>query len=70
MVFNGNNYLPAYLSFYIHDSVLSRVLKFKYLGRILTPALCDELDINKNLKSFTKSFGMLFRKFYLVDSDI
>ena len=48
----------------MHDSVLSRVFQYKYLGCILTPDICDELDIEKNVKSFTKSFGILFRKFY------
>ena len=54
----------------MHGSVLSRVFQCKCLGCILTYDLSDELDIEENVKSFTKSFGMLFRKFYSVDSDI
>ena len=69
-IFNDKKYVSANLSFYMHGSVLSKVFQYKYLGCILTPDLCDELDIGKNVKSYTKSFGVSFRKFYSVDSDI
>ena len=50
----------------VHGTPLNRVSNFKYLGCILTDDLCDG-DMERAMSAFNKGFGILFRKFYVVD---
>ena len=51
----------------IEDQHVTRVDSFKYLGCFLTENMCDADDIERSMRSFNKSFGILFRKFYSLD---
>ena len=70
MIFNRKKNLSDDISFSFNGRVLSRVLKYKYLGCILSTDLSDEEDIERSFKSFNKSFGCILRKFNSVDSEI
>ena len=71
MIFNRKKNLSD-ISFSFNGRVLSRVLKYKYLGciKILSTDLSDEEDIERSFKSFNKSFGCILTKFNSVDTEI
>ena len=69
MIFNRKKNLSD-ISFLFNGRVLSKVLKYKYLGCILSTDLTDEEDIERSFKSFNKSFGCILRKFNSVDTEI
>ena len=67
MIFN-DKFNRAYNSaILIEDQRVTRVNSFKYLGCFLTENMCDADDIERSMRSFNKSFGILFRKFYSLD---
>ena len=51
MIFNRKKNLSDAISFSFNGRVLSRVLKYKYLGCILSTDLSDEEDIVRSIKS-------------------
>ena len=69
MIFNRKKNVSD-ISFSFNGRVLSRVLKYKYLGCILSTDLSDEEDIVRSFKSFNKSFGSILIKFNSVDTEI
>ena len=67
MIFN-DKFNRAYNSvILIEDQRVTRVDSFKYLGCFLTENMYDADDIERSMRSFNKSFGILFRKFYSLD---
>ena len=67
MIFN-DKFNRAYNSAtLIENQRVTRVDSFKYLGCFLTENMCDAHDIERSMRSFNKSFGILFRKFYSLD---
>ena len=70
MIFNRKKNLSDDITFSFNGRVLPRVLKYKYLGCILTTDLSDEEDIERSFKSFNKSFGSILKKINSVDTEI
>ena len=58
------------LNFYLGGSLIESVDSFKYLGSILNFNLNECLDIDRLMKSFSKSVGMFFRKFGSSDFNV
>ena len=54
----------------ISFSFNGRVLKYKYIGCILSTDLSDEKDIKRSFKYYNKSFGCILRKLNRVDTEI
>ena len=71
MVFRGQlNPSLRSLNFRINGCIVEEVLKYKYLGIILSSNLCEMDDITRARDSFNRSSGMLFRKFSNVVSNV
>ena len=51
----------------IKDQRVTREDSFKYLDCFLNRNMCDADDIERFMRSFNKSIGILFRKFYSLD---
>ena len=67
MIFN-DKFNRAYNSeILIEDQRVTRVNSYKYLGYFLTENMCDADDIERSMRSFNKSLGILFAKFYSLD---
>ena len=67
MIFN-DKFNRAYNSvILIEDKRVTRVDSFKYIDFFITENMCDADDIKRSMRSFNKSFGILFRKFYSHD---
>ena len=67
MIFNDKFNRTYNSAILIEDQRVTRVNSFKYLGCFLTENMCDADDIERSMRSFNKSFGFLFRKFYSLD---